>query len=54
MLSWSVSISPQGFAAHVSPFTEIRDIGGLLSQCGFTMLTIVSCHEILVISSDSP
>lgn len=33
---------PQGFAAHVSPFTEIRDIGGLLSQCGFTMLTIVS------------
>lgn len=29
-----------GFAAHVSPFTEIRDIGGLLSQCGFTMLTI--------------
>ncbi|XP_042231357.1 arginine-hydroxylase NDUFAF5, mitochondrial-like isoform X2 [Homarus americanus] len=29
-----------GFSPHVSPFTEIRDIGGLLNQCGFTMLTI--------------
>nr|CAG4641857.1 EOG090X09JT [Eurycercus lamellatus] len=29
-----------GFAAHVSPFTAIRDIGGLLNGAGFTMLTI--------------
>ncbi|KAL7643067.1 UNVERIFIED_CONTAM: hypothetical protein RMT77_006356 [Armadillidium vulgare] len=29
-----------GFASHVSPFTEIRDIGGLLNQAGFTLLTI--------------
>ena len=36
------TLSLQGFAAHVSPFTEIRDIGGLLTHCGFTMLTIVS------------
>lgn len=29
-----------GFAPHISPFTEIQDIGALLSSCGFTMLTI--------------
>nr|SVE75247.1 EOG090X09JT [Daphnia dolichocephala] len=29
-----------GFAAHVSPFAAIRDIGGLLNGAGFTMLTI--------------
>ncbi|KAK7082788.1 NADH dehydrogenase [ubiquinone] 1 alpha subcomplex assembly factor 5 [Halocaridina rubra] len=29
-----------GFAPHVSPFTEIQDIGGLLNASGFTMLTI--------------
>ncbi|KAB7496015.1 NADH dehydrogenase [ubiquinone] 1 alpha subcomplex assembly factor 5 [Armadillidium nasatum] len=29
----------EGFASHVSPFTEIRDIGGLLNQAGFTLLT---------------
>lgn len=29
-----------GFSAHVSPFAEIRDIGSLLNQSGFTMLTI--------------
>ncbi|KAK3878071.1 hypothetical protein Pcinc_017283 [Petrolisthes cinctipes] len=29
-----------GFSAHISPFTEIRDVGTLLNQCGFTMLTI--------------
>ncbi|XP_068209031.1 arginine-hydroxylase NDUFAF5, mitochondrial-like [Palaemon carinicauda] len=29
-----------GFAAHISPFTEIQDIGALLNSCGFTMLTI--------------
>jgi len=31
-----------GFAPHISPFTEIRDIGGLLNQAGFSMLTIDS------------
>nr|SVE83769.1 EOG090X09JT [Daphnia pulex] len=29
-----------GFAAHISPFAAIRDIGGLLNSAGFTMLTI--------------
>lgn len=29
-----------GFSPHVSPFTEIQDIGALLNGCGFTMLTI--------------
>nr|SVE77725.1 EOG090X09JT [Daphnia lumholtzi]SVE78352.1 EOG090X09JT [Daphnia lumholtzi]SVE78981.1 EOG090X09JT [Daphnia lumholtzi] len=29
-----------GFAAHISPFAAIRDIGGLLNGAGFTMLTI--------------
>ncbi|XP_062135569.1 arginine-hydroxylase NDUFAF5, mitochondrial [Drosophila sulfurigaster albostrigata] len=29
-----------GIAPHVSPFTQIRDIGSLLNRAGFTMLTI--------------
>lgn len=29
-----------GLASHVSPFTEVRDIGSLLTRAGFTMLTI--------------
>nr|CAG4649500.1 EOG090X09JT [Scapholeberis mucronata]SVE93739.1 EOG090X09JT [Scapholeberis mucronata] len=29
-----------GFAAHVSPFAAIRDVGALLNSAGFTMLTI--------------
>nr|CAG4641025.1 EOG090X09JT [Eulimnadia texana] len=29
-----------GFAQHISPFTEIRDIGGLMNRAGFSMLTI--------------
>nr|CAG4634919.1 EOG090X09JT [Alona affinis] len=29
-----------GFAAHISPFTAIRDVGALLNGAGFTMLTI--------------
>lgn len=36
----------QGFAPHVSPFTDVRDLGNLLAQAGFTMLTIVSCFSI--------
>lgn len=29
-----------GFAAHVSPFAQVRDVGSLLNRAGFTMLTI--------------
>lgn len=29
-----------GLSPHISPFTEIRDIGSLLTRAGFTMLTI--------------
>jgi NADH dehydrogenase [ubiquinone] 1 alpha subcomplex assembly factor 5 len=29
-----------GFAPRVSPFVEVRDLGGLLNSSGFTMLTI--------------
>lgn len=29
-----------GLSPHISPFTQIRDIGGLLNMAGFTMLTI--------------
>ncbi|XP_058795168.1 arginine-hydroxylase NDUFAF5, mitochondrial isoform X2 [Phymastichus coffea] len=29
-----------GIAPHISPFTEIRDIGSLLTRAGFSMLTI--------------
>lgn len=36
-----------GISPHISPFTDVRDIGGLLSQAGFTMLTI-DADEIVV------
>uniref|UniRef100_A0A023F7U5 Arginine-hydroxylase NDUFAF5, mitochondrial n=1 Tax=Triatoma infestans TaxID=30076 RepID=A0A023F7U5_TRIIF len=36
-----------GISPHISPFTDVRDIGGLLNQAGFTMLTI-DCDEIIV------
>ncbi|CAH1791804.1 unnamed protein product [Owenia fusiformis] len=29
-----------GFAPHVSPFTEVRDLGNLLNRAGYTLLTI--------------
>ncbi|XP_034945992.1 arginine-hydroxylase NDUFAF5, mitochondrial [Chelonus insularis] len=29
-----------GISPHISPFTHIRDIGGLMNRSGFTMLTI--------------
>lgn len=29
-----------GVAPHISPFVKLRDVGGLLNQSGFTMLTI--------------
>ncbi|KAK3596493.1 hypothetical protein CHS0354_007399 [Potamilus streckersoni] len=29
-----------GFAPHISPFTDVRDLGNLLSRAGYTMLTI--------------
>lgn len=36
-----------GIAPHISPFTEVRDIGSLLTRAGFTMLT-VDTDEIVV------
>lgn len=36
-----------GMSQHVSPFTQVRDMGGLLSQAGFTLLT-VDVDEIVV------
>ncbi|XP_067680340.1 arginine-hydroxylase NDUFAF5, mitochondrial-like isoform X1 [Haliotis asinina] len=30
----------QGFAPHISPFTDVRDLGNLLTRSGYTMLTI--------------
>jgi NADH dehydrogenase [ubiquinone] 1 alpha subcomplex assembly factor 5 len=29
-----------GIAPHISPFTDIKDIGALLTNAGFAMLTI--------------
>ncbi|XP_076463601.1 arginine-hydroxylase NDUFAF5, mitochondrial-like [Babylonia areolata] len=29
-----------GFAAHVSPYTDVQDLGNLLTRAGYTMLTI--------------
>lgn len=31
-----------GFAAHVSPYTAVADLGNLLGRAGFNMLTVVS------------
>ena len=31
----------QGFAAHVSPFTEMRDMGNLLTRAGYSLTTVV-------------
>ncbi|XP_030753976.1 arginine-hydroxylase NDUFAF5, mitochondrial [Sitophilus oryzae] len=36
-----------GLSPHISPFTEVRDIGSLLTNAGFTMLTI-DTDEIVV------
>lgn len=36
-----------GISPHISPFTEVRDIGSLLTRAGFTMLTI-DTDEIVV------
>ncbi|XP_044258018.1 arginine-hydroxylase NDUFAF5, mitochondrial [Tribolium madens] len=36
-----------GISPHISPFTEVRDIGNLLTRAGFTMLTI-DTDEIVV------
>ena len=33
----------QGFAAHISPFAEVRDLGNLLTRSGFSLTTVVSC-----------
>lgn len=31
-----------GFAPHISPYTAVTDLGNLLGQAGFNMLTVVS------------
>lgn len=31
-----------GFAPHISPYTAVTDLGNLLGQAGFSMLTVVS------------
>ena len=31
----------QGFSPHVSPFTELNDMGSLLTRSGFVMTTVV-------------
>lgn len=36
-----------GLSPHISPFTEVRDIGSLLTSAGFSMLTI-DTDEIVV------
>lgn len=36
-----------GISPHISPFTQIRDIGSLMTRAGFTMLTI-DCDEMVV------
>lgn len=36
-----------GLSPHISPFTEIRDVGNLLTRAGFCMLTI-DTDEIVV------
>ncbi|XP_067125244.1 arginine-hydroxylase NDUFAF5, mitochondrial-like [Centruroides vittatus] len=36
-----------GFAPHISPFTDVRDLGNLLNRAGFTMLTI-DTDEVIV------
>lgn len=36
-----------GLSPHISPFTQIRDVGALLNRAGFTMLTI-DTDEIVV------
>lgn len=30
-----------GFAPHISPYTAVTDLGNLLGQAGFNMLTVV-------------
>lgn len=30
-----------GFSPHISPYTAVTDLGNLLGQAGFSMLTVV-------------
>ena len=36
--------SLKGFAPHVSPFTELQDVGSLLTRAGYTLTTLVSLY----------
>lgn len=37
-----------GFSPRVSPYTAVTDLGNLLGQAGFSMLTVVSPVQVLV------
>lgn len=51
-----------GFAPHISPYTAVTDLGNLLGQAGFNMLTVVSVlaegasmhpdHSVSILDSD--
>ncbi len=38
-------LSMQGFAPHISPFVQLRDLGGLLNTAGYSLTTIVRCID---------
>ncbi len=38
----SLLFSVQGFSPHISPFVQLRDLGGLLNGAGYSLTTIVS------------
>lgn len=39
---WSCCYWLQGFSPHISPFVQLRDMGALLGQAGYSLTTIVS------------
>lgn len=44
-----------GFAPHISPYTAVTDLGNLLGQAGFNMLTVVrrrACRSIFAVIID--
>lgn len=36
-----------GFSPHISPYTAVTDLGNLLGQAGFNMLTVVRCSSVV-------
>lgn len=35
-----------GFGLHMSPLVNVRDVGGLLAEAGFSLLTVVRPHVV--------